>query len=42
MPSSWVSDREPSSFQTLMWRWPLDPVQEWSGLAMNEMPQPLR
>ena len=39
---SFVNEREPSSFQMLMWRWPDDPVQVWSGFAMNVMPQPLR
>src|SRR5262245_45670238 len=39
---SCVRDFEPSLFQTLIWRWPELPVQEWSGLAMKEMPQPLR
>ena len=24
---SWVRDSVPSSFQTLMWRWPDEPVQ---------------
>ena len=32
----------PSASQMLMWRWPDEPVQVWSGLAMNVMPQPLR
>ena len=40
--ASWVSECEPSAFQTLMWRWPDEPVQVWSGFAMNVMPQPLR
>ena len=39
---SWVNDVDPSSFQTLMWRWPDDPVHVWSGFAMKEIPQPFR
>ena len=39
---SLVSARSPAASQTLMWRWPEEPVHDASGLAMNVRPQPLR
>jgi hypothetical protein len=42
LPSWCMIERSPAASQTLMWRWPDEPVQRWSGLDMNVMPQPLR
>ena len=39
---SWVSGRSFLTSHRLMCRWPDEPVQLASGLAMNVMPQPLR
>ena len=37
-----ISGTSLATSHRLMWRCPDDPVQWWSGLAMNVMPQPLR
>ena len=37
-PSVYISDESLMGCQALTWRWPDEPVQVWSGLAMKVSP----